>query len=79
METGDAVISFEYDSENPKINSFDFADGSRPNENGWNKGEVTVNVAADDEGSGISAIKYQLFDADGKVLVDNDEIDYVND
>ena len=78
-ETGDAVISFEYDSENPKINSFDFADGSRPNENGWNKGEVTVNVAADDEGSGISAIKYQLFDADGKVLVDNEEIDYVND
>ena len=52
METGDAVISFEYDSENPKINSFDFADGSRPNENGWNKGEVTVNIAADDEGSG---------------------------
>ena len=78
-ETGDAVISFEYDSENPKINSFDFADGSRPNENGWNKGEVTVNIAADDEGSGISAIKYQLFDADGKVLVDNEEIDYVND
>ena len=79
VETGDAVISFEYDSENPKINSFDFADGSRPNENGWNKGEVTVNIAADDEGSGISAIKYQLFDADGKVLVDNEEIDYVND
>ena len=79
VETGDAVISFEYDSENPKINSFDFAAGSRPNENGWNKGEVTVNIAADDEGSGISAIKYQLFDADGKVLVDNEEIDYVND
>lgn len=79
VETGDAVISFEYDSENPKINSFDFADGSRPNENGWNKGKVTVNIAADDEGSGISAIKYQLFDADGKVLVDNEEIDYVND
>ena len=79
VETGDAVISFEYDSENPKINSFDFADGSRPNENGWNKGEVTVNIAADDEGSGISAIKYQLFGADGKVLVDNDEINYVND
>ena len=79
VETGDAVISFEYDSENPKINSFDFADGSRPNENGWNKGEVTVNVAADDEGSGISAIKYQLFDADGKVLVDNEEINYAND
>ncbi|MFR2033362.1 MAG: Ig-like domain repeat protein [Agathobacter sp.] len=78
-ETGDAVISFEYDSENPKINSFDFADGSRPNENGWNKGEVTVNIAADDEGSGISAIKYQLFDADGKVLVDNEEINYAND
>lgn len=79
VETGDAVISFEYDSENPKINSFDFADGSRPNENGWNKGEVTVNIAADDEGSGISAIKYQLFDADGKVLVDNEEINYAND
>lgn len=60
VETGETTISFNYDSEAPQVSEFDFSAGCRPNENGWNNGDITVNIAAKDTGSDVGAIKYQL-------------------
>lgn len=76
VETGETTISFNYDSEAPQVSEFDFSAGCRPNENGWNNGDITVNIAAKDTGSDVGAIKYQLTGADGKVLVDKSDISF---
>ena len=74
VETGETTISFNYDSEAPQVSEFDFSAGCRPNENGWNNGDITVNIAAKDTGSDVGAIKYQLTGADGKVLIDKSDV-----
>lgn len=76
VETGETMISFNYDSEAPQVSEFDFSAGCRPNENGWNNGDITVNIAAKDTGSDVGAIKYQMTGADGKVLVDKSDISF---
>ncbi len=76
VETGETTISFNYDSEAPQVSEFDFSAGCRPNENGWNNGDITVNIAAKDAGSDVGAIKYQLTGADGKVLVDKSDVSF---